>query len=58
MPQQTDISYKQLNNYLVAVASTIANMREKNMKPTKTFFDALFYNLKNLIPVDKTQNPR
>lgn len=58
MTQEQDMNYKQLNEYLVAMASTITNMREKNIKPNKTFFDNLFKDLKKLIPVDKSKSTR
>jgi hypothetical protein len=53
MTQDQDMNYKQLNEYLVVMASTISNMRDKNIKPNKAFFDNLFKDLKKLIPVDK-----
>lgn len=45
----------ELNNYLVAITQTLDNMRDKNIKPSKNFFENLFFNLKNLIPVDRSK---
>ncbi len=58
MTQEQDMNYQQLNEYLITMASTISNMREKNIKPNKVFFDTLFKDLKKLIPVDKRKRKR
>ena len=58
MTQEQHMSDKQLNEYLVAMTATITNMRDKNIKPNKDFFDALFKDLKKLIPVDKNTTKR
>lgn len=44
--------HKQLNQYLVAITTTLTNMRDKNIKPSKSFFDNLFNHLK--IMIDKS----
>lgn len=43
----------ELNNYLLAITNSLDNMRHKNIKPSKNFFENLFLNLKILIPVDR-----